>query len=183
MELPIWQGPVSKGKYYPKNRIRNWFCPFMELPGAPSVLKKIWPAEFYTDVSKKAVISNFRCINCQKLAGQKSFLARFWPLCRKVAKPQLLRFAQKSNQGVVLRPSLGQVKILQAAALSSQNHLDPVPIVLAVFQKCQSGTRITPNMHGRIFIHKIWLPEAGLPCGRLHFNQKCGISRTRSKHT
>ena len=86
---------------------------------------------------------------------------------------------------VVQRPSLGQVKILQAAALSSPNHMGSVLIVLVGSQVCQNGTRITPNVHGRIFIHQICISESGLRWGRLFcfFCIFAGFFKTVAKQT
>ena len=63
---------------------KNSYFSFMELPGSPNELKKNGHTDFLTDLSKKALISRFRCMNYGKLVGQKSILTRFLTLCKKV---------------------------------------------------------------------------------------------------
>ena len=63
-------------------------------------------------------------------------------------------------------PGLGQAKTLQLAPFASPGHLDPTWIMLVGSQRCQNGTRITPNMHGQVFTCQIWISESGIPWGR-----------------
>ena len=60
---------------------------------------------------------------------------------------------------MVPRPVLGQAKSLQLAPLAPRKHRQSAWIVLVGSQRCQNDTRITPNMHGRIFTRQMWVLE------------------------